>query len=234
MARIKYIAPAAEVAGTIGGVTYARGYTGKTCRTWRAPTNKRTVGQIFARQTLSYFAHLWFSELTVGERALWDAYALTCEFTDSLGDSYHLNGFNTFIRILATINAYEISAWPHTAPTASGFPLTLTLIYKLYGEAPSNGVLEINTIVDPPSPPGAVVFSVHTLRPITRVHPFKATIFKGYFPTNASTPLTIYTFAPFVATDMDTIQTLIVWHYLDATGRLSKPIPQLVVCGPTS
>lgn len=234
MGLIKYGPLATEVSGTVGGVTFARSYTAKTCRSWRAPTNKRTTAQTFSRQTLGYFAHLWFSELSVAERAAWDAYALTCEFTNALGDAYYLNGFNTFLRILATINAYTIGVWPHTAPTASGFPAALTLIFKLYGESPSNGILEINTIVDPPAIAGAVVFTIHTLRPITRVHPYKATIFKGYFPTDAETPVTLYTFAPFVATDMDTIQTLIIWHYLDSTGRLSKPVCQFVVCGPSS
>jgi len=233
MAIITYGPLGVEVAGTVGGVTFARGYTAKTCRAWRAPTNKRTPKQIFARQTLSYFAHLWFSELTTGERDLWDAYALTCEFTNSLGDPYHLNGFNTFIRILSTINAYGM-IWPHTAPTASGFPLTLNLTYKLYGESPTNGVLQIDYIYDPPAIAGAVVYTVHTLRPITRQHPFKASIFKGYFPTDTSLPLTLYTFAPFVNSDLDNIQTLMIWHYLDSTGRLSKPVPQFVVCGPTS
>jgi len=226
---ITYGPLAAEVAKTVGGVTFARGYTAKTCRSWRAPTNKRTPGQIFSRQTLSYFAHLWFTELSNAERAAWDAYALTCEFTNSLNDPYHLNGYNMFIRILSTINAYTIGTWPHTAPTQSGFPETLNLSFYLYADTGDIGELHLTDIDPVPTVAAAVIWTVHTLRPITRVHPFKATVQKGYFPTNTALPRVIYTFPAFPAAAAEKLHTLIIWHYLDSTGRLSKPIPQFVV-----
>lgn len=98
MSRVKYTAPIAEQSGTVGGVTYARCHYGKTARLWRAPCNKRSTSQITRRTQLSIASAAWFTDLDAAQRADWNAYALTCEFTDALGDPYYLSGFNIFVR----------------------------------------------------------------------------------------------------------------------------------------
>jgi len=226
MGLIKYGPLAEEVSGTVGGVTFARSYTGKTCRTWRAPTNKRTWKQFVQRGTLAHFAHRWHAVLTSTQRALWDAYAGTIVFNNPLGEEYFLNGFNAYVRQLSTLRAY-LGEYPDNRPSSPGFPEIVTMTFAFY----TSGDLHWTGITPNNLPASPIVWAVHGVRPITREYPYRAPITKGFFSVDAEPPITLCNLGEQPIESIGNSQLLVISHFADHWRRLSKPIYNFVVLG---
>jgi hypothetical protein len=167
MGLIKYGPLAAEVSGTVGGVTFARVHTGKACRAWRAPVNKRTPAQLLQRYTHSYASSRWYEALSSEDRELWDIYTETCAFTNSLGETYYLSGFNMFVRN-QTI-AYKYYAIDLTAPPVfEGFPVEHTLTWDFIH---ATGWVDCLTCDPAPTGPDFLFHSTYWFRKSSRKFP---------------------------------------------------------------
>jgi hypothetical protein len=224
MGLIKYIAPAAEISGTIGGVTYARTHDAKIARSWRAPVNKRRDRQLAIRVALSAAASAWFDKCTQVQRDGWDTYAATCTFTNPLGEDYEITGFNMFVRSHSAWGIWSLGtqvppvAEPLAPPPTTGFPPTHTTSNSFVH---FNGTLTILSI--------APVLVAGQWQLTTINHWIKASRRYPKAPVITKTavsvyPATIQTFpAPLPGAPGDQ-RAIYTWRFWDTDNRLSKPV----------
>ncbi len=84
--------------GSYQGLTASRNRYGQYVRTRASPVQPRTVAQLNQRARMTTNAAAWRS-LTDAQRAGWLSLGLSISRTDSLGQSYTLNGFAAFCLI---------------------------------------------------------------------------------------------------------------------------------------
>jgi len=219
MALVKYGPLAQEVAGTVGGVTFSRVASGKSCRGWRAPVDKRTPSQLAHRTNLAKVSALWWSYLNLEQRQDWDDYAPSCTFTNSLGENYTLNGFNMFLRNLTIQRTYLLGP-VYTAPTLQGFGQTYTFDLSL---SHSSGVLAI-TNSHPDYPESiCILYEIHSLRRVTQVFPVPQVLFRESYYFDSGFPRTIYTYPHPLPATAGSIAALIRFYMRDFNYRTTKP-----------
>ena len=97
MASIKTSALVADIKGKIGGNVFARNKGGIYVRGLVKPLNPRSTLQQLRRAYCAACATGW-GELSVQQRADWQAYALNTSWTNRLGDSINIGGEAAFIR----------------------------------------------------------------------------------------------------------------------------------------
>lgn len=219
MGRIKYISPSDEIAGTIGGVTYARAYGVQTVRAYRVPVNKRTDAQRQRRRTLASYSSQWFESLSSAQRTNWDTYAATVPFADSLGKTYYLNGFNMFTRTQCILFNFSVPE-NFTAPLTSGLPTTRDMNPGLVH---ATGVLSIDNLDPPGVATDRLLFRVFNFQKITRNFFSRRT--QLFFDCDAATaePYTIYTYGALPGVSGD-YAAWFEFRYLDFTNRITNPI----------
>jgi len=220
MGNIKYGPLAQEVAGTVGGVTFARSYTSKTVRGWRAPVDKRRTAQITQRQIMAYVTGRWYQFLSQDQRDAWDLYAPSCPFTNSLGETYHLNGFNMFVRNLVIQFVHE-TAIIYDAPTLTGFPTAYTLGWTL---THATGVLEWTSITPAPTSGDYVLLEVHSIRPVTKNFPFLQIVDRSLWLADTELPVTVYTYGELPTDFTGKLMSQTRHYYLDFWTRISTPV----------
>lgn len=121
------------VSGSIGGITYSHNAGGMYSRTRATPTNPNSTAQQAARAAMSAASAQW-SLYTDANRALWNAYAAATAWTDRLGQSIQVTGFQAFCR-WATLRERAGLAITGAPPAGtSGF-----------GEAPTAIAIEVTT-----------------------------------------------------------------------------------------
>ena len=98
MALIKFGGGVVQMAGSIGGTTFARNRYGNYARARTTPINPNTALQVAVRATLSFLTNRWSSTLTAIQRTAWNLYAANVVMTNRLGESINLSGFNHYIR----------------------------------------------------------------------------------------------------------------------------------------
>ena len=223
MGLVKYGPLATEVSGSVGGVTFARVHNAKACRTWRQPVNKRRPTQLVQRYIFSRSSGRWFDTLDSTQRSDWDDYAATCEFTNSLGDPYELNGFNMYVRNNTIVVVQDYSDFTD-APTAEGFPPTITLTFDL---THATGELRLVTCDPAPSDPGQLLFECHTIRKQSRLFPVRQLYTRFNWNFASSYPITICTYPNPLPGVAGQYHALVIWHYWDEFNRISKPLTQL-------
>jgi hypothetical protein len=179
---IKYGPLAQEVAGTVGGVTFARSYCNKTVRGWRAPVNKMRADQLAQRVLLQSVSAKWLSALSDGQRQGWDDYAATCPFQNSLGD--YLNGFNLFVRNMLIVNR-ELPALLLIAPTGPGLPVVTSSSWTLEGLVPD---LFLQDVASDTGVITHVIWAAHSVRPITKRFPYRLPLGHGILDVDANPP----------------------------------------------
>jgi len=217
MANIKYGPLADEVAGTVGGVTFARSAYSKTCRAWRAKINKRRPGQLTVRTHNAQASQLWYSALTQDQRDDWELYAGTCAFTNSLGEVYYLNGFNMFVRN-TSIALNGGGPYSYDPPSQSGFPGDHTLTLSL--EA-ATGHLHLTDVAPDALDTELLLFQVHALHKSSRQFPVRRAIATSILcPLPGGLPYLLHDWA----TDLGVagaLKTWLSWYWLDEYYRTS-------------
>ena len=108
------------IGGKIGTMVGLMNKSGMCFRNLVTPANPKTSAQQGVRSTMSALATAWGSVLTAGERAGWEAYAATLEFTSKLGTPYTISGFAAYCganaaRIVAGLSRID------TQPVVGGF-----------------------------------------------------------------------------------------------------------------
>lgn len=225
MGLIKYGPFADEVSGTVGGVTFARVHGAKACRTWRAPVNKRRPNQLAQRYIFSRSSGRWFDSMNSTQRGDWDDYAFTCEFTNALGEPYKLNGFNMYVRNNTIAVAQGFADFTE-APTAEGFPPTITVSFSLIH---ATGVLTLTDQDPAPSNPSQFLFECHTIRKQSRQFPVRQLYSRAYVDFAHSPPYVLCTYANPLPGSAGQYHALVIWYYWDNFNRISKPYTILVI-----
>lgn len=217
MGIIKYTSPAAEISGSIGGVTYFRSHDTKCCRLWRAPANKRTEQQRFRRNWLARFSGEWFNTLTQAQRDAWDTYAPTVTFTDPLGQTYTITGFNMFLRTQLLLIPHAIGI-NFTAPVGTGLPTARTFTFSF---THSTGVFQVTGVT--PAGLAADTIMGHTFfyDRVTRNH--KRLRHYGWFdvPGNATPPFGGCTYSPTPGGPAGSVKAWCDMWYLDSDNRIT-------------
>jgi hypothetical protein len=104
---------AGELAGSIGGTTYARNKAGAYARAWAKPVNPNTTAQSVARGNFAYGSGMW-ATLTLAQKEAWNAYALSITRVNRFGQPYTPSGRQIYME-LAT-NAMTLAQPPLTLP----------------------------------------------------------------------------------------------------------------------
>jgi len=86
-----------SASGSVGGITASRNKGGMYFRARAIPTNPNSPAQQDARTRLATFSARWTNVLTAAQRAAWNAYALSIDLTNALGDTIQASGQNAYI-----------------------------------------------------------------------------------------------------------------------------------------
>ena len=98
MALVRFGAGITDARGSIGGTTLSRNRYGNYMRARITPVNPNSSAQQKVRNDMGSVVSLWFSTLSSVQRAAWGVYAAGINFTNKLGESITLTGFNHFVR----------------------------------------------------------------------------------------------------------------------------------------
>jgi len=99
MSLVKYGGGIVQMSGSIAGTTHARNRFGNYCRARTKPVNPRSSRQSAVRSLVMMLAEQWReSPMTDNIRLAWQVYANSVNWTNALGESVTLTGFNMFIR----------------------------------------------------------------------------------------------------------------------------------------
>lgn len=98
MALIKFGGGVVQMAGSIGGTTFARNASGNYARARTTPVDPNSAYQQAARSAITVLTEAWRETLTAVQRTSWETYAAAVAMTNRLGETIHLSGSNHFIR----------------------------------------------------------------------------------------------------------------------------------------
>ena len=98
MALVKFGAGIADMRGSIGGTTFARNRFGAVARNRTVGVNPQSARQQQMQQIISQLTPYWNQTMTAANRSLWNAYAAAVAWTNKLGETQFLTGFNMFVR----------------------------------------------------------------------------------------------------------------------------------------
>ena len=140
---------AAQISGSIGGLTFARNKGGDYCRNRTVPVAPQTILQLNARAAFGALSARWGSVLTAAQRSSWDAYAAAVPLVNPLGESISVSGQNMYIRgnmihLLGSLSPVDNAPFTNTlGPAVADFEFTAT---------GSTSLLEITSFSSPADP----------------------------------------------------------------------------------
>ena len=103
MAKIKFGALAAEVRGSISGVTFARNKGGAYIRNRTTPLDPSSSLQTASRITFRDAVSAWTDSLTLGQRLQWNYYAEQVPYTDVFGEQRYMTGQQRFVQAYTSL-----------------------------------------------------------------------------------------------------------------------------------
>jgi len=109
MALVKFGGGITQMAGSIGGTTFARNRYGNYARSRTKPTNPNTARQQTIRSALAFLTERWSLTLTAAQRTAWNLYAANVTMLNRLGESVNLSGFNMYIRSNSIRKAFGLA-----------------------------------------------------------------------------------------------------------------------------
>lgn len=146
--------------GSLAGVTSSRNRFGQYRRTRATPVNPNTSYQATARARLAVNAAAWRA-LTSAQRAGWQSLGAAMSRTDSLGQTYTLNGFSAYCSVnqnnLNAGNAVVADAPALVTPSAivtANITLTNAAFSIAYTPTPLSAGERLFTYVSPQCSPG--------------------------------------------------------------------------------
>lgn len=167
MALIKFSGVAGDASGKLGGLVFARNRGGSYVRSFAAPVNKRTEGQLRARSAFG-MASTEYANLSPSDRQIWDEYGEVIGYVDRFGERRSLQGNAAFVRarsLIYQIRGVEKAGAPPVpeaimeGPTlALGAPNVANFIKAAGGEVPS--AFSINADIEDTAPAGTDVFLI--------------------------------------------------------------------------
>lgn len=128
MAKVLDPLRSSAASGSVGGTTYGRNKGGNYVRNKSKPVNPNTPAQLVRRAALANTSRAW-SALDATERELWINYAALHPVINSLGQTTHLSGFQTFVGCtlsLEMISKAQVDTPPATPAPALVAAMVLT------------------------------------------------------------------------------------------------------------
>jgi hypothetical protein len=214
---IKYTAPAAEISGTIGGVTYFRSHDTKCARLWRAPADKQTEQQRARRNWMARFSAEWFNTLTAAQRTAWDTYAPTVTFTDPLGTTYTINGFNMFLRTQLLLIPHP-TGYNYTAPVGTGLPTSRTFTFTF---THATGAFQCASLTPAGLAADRILSHIYFYDRVTRNHKRLRHYGWSDVPGNQAVPFGLATYSPTPGGAAGTVKAWVDMWYLDSDNRIT-------------
>lgn len=98
MALVKYGGGVVQMAGSIGGNTFARNRYGNYARAKTKPINPNKPLQNEVRASLTAMSNRWSQIVTATERTAWNLYAASVAMKNRLGEVVYLSGYNHYMR----------------------------------------------------------------------------------------------------------------------------------------
>jgi len=98
MALVKYGGGILEIRGSIGGQVHSKNRYGHFIRQRTIPVNPNSSRQQAIRNVMGSVVSAWFSVLSAAQRSAWGVYAAAISFTNKLGETITLTGFNHYVR----------------------------------------------------------------------------------------------------------------------------------------
>lgn len=98
MALIAFGGGILDARGSIGGQVFSRNRFGAYIRARTTPINPNTYRQANRRELVGLYSQKWADDLTDAQRASWAVYAAGTTWTNKLGQTVQLTGFNHFMR----------------------------------------------------------------------------------------------------------------------------------------
>lgn len=115
-----------DARGKIGGTVFSRCRSGSFARSLTVPVFNQTNRRSGYEDAMVHVYSVWFSTLSIAQRAAWNTLGSNTNFTNALGVSYHPSGWNLFMRtnsLLRYFNKSLITVAPANA-TATHHPVT--------------------------------------------------------------------------------------------------------------
>lgn len=109
-----------SITGSIGGTTFRRGSSGTVLSQKARPVDKKSSSQMTHRNFFFYLSSYWKTQVSDENKALWYDFAHTCQFFNSSGKPYFLNGFQMFKKVNNYRNLLG-SSITDSPPDHSGF-----------------------------------------------------------------------------------------------------------------
>ena len=155
-----------QLSGSVGGVVASHNKGGQYLRNRSIPVNPNSVAQQLVRATFSAAAIDW-AELTVAQRAAWEAYAVETPVLNRLGESITVAGFNMFTRWYAFSRRAVPDIVLLAAPTTPGLVAIAATFNLAAGAVAGLTPADVGTAVDgpyiialgPPVSPGVKFFA---------------------------------------------------------------------------
>lgn len=98
MALVKFGGGVTQMAGSIGGTTFARNRSGNYARAKTKPVNPSSARQNVIRAAIAFLTQRWNQDVTAVQRTAWAAYGSAVTMKNRLGEDINLSGFNHYIR----------------------------------------------------------------------------------------------------------------------------------------
>jgi hypothetical protein len=141
--------------GSVAGTTHSRNRFGQYVRTRAIPVNPNSTFQSVVRARMAANSALWRT-ITPAQRAGWESLSLLETRSDSLGQSYVLNGFGAFVAVnnnrLAAGDSVVLDAPALTVPDApvlGAIVLSAIAFTAAYTPTPAPTGARIFTYVSP-------------------------------------------------------------------------------------
>lgn len=101
---VKFGGGIVDARGSMAGNTYSKNRYGNYIRARTKPVNPRSNRQMAARVMVMMLAEQWReSPMDDAKRTAWETYAASVDWTNKLGETVNLTGFNHFIRSNAAL-----------------------------------------------------------------------------------------------------------------------------------
>lgn len=111
-----------DLSGASGGVVAFRNRFGLCFRSRVTPVNPNTDRQVVVKATMAFLAEQWReAPMDAGKRGEWETYAASISWTNRLGESVKLTGFNAFCMCNGALFPCS-GGWAANGPGALGLP----------------------------------------------------------------------------------------------------------------
>ena len=128
MARIQLAAPIADIAGSIGGITFQRNSSGLIARRRSTGKKAKTLKQSESLQKIGTQQRAW-QQLSEAQQIVWNDYAALYPKSNLFGQSKNLTGLNWFISInqnLDLVGSSQVSVPPARVQPPASAPYSVT------------------------------------------------------------------------------------------------------------